>query len=220
MEQFYLTVRILVLIYVLYEVFRFLFGKHGESLWRFLTPKPQEKKEQKKAVPQPNSTPYSVVGKSQTTYLEAPPEEKPIEPVFSEDLEKIPAYEEEPDITSDDVDDNLDEEILSEEEHFTPFDIEPDSEFTSSGLTYDQIAQALEVVQGKTTSDSDKTAVARILYEIDGSDLFDFLTTQAENEAMIERLLKDNLDDTGEILPENEKKKRKEMTDFDIEKYV
>ena len=218
MEQFYLAVRILVLIYVLHEVFRLLFGKQAESFWRFLTPKPQEEPE--KVVSQPNPIPYSVVGKSQTTYLEAPPEEKPIEPVFSEDLERIPAYEEEPDISSDDVDDNLNEEMLAEEDYFTPFDIEPDSEFTSSGLTYDQIVQALEVVQGKATSDSSKTAAARILYEINGSDLFDFLTTQAENEAMIERLLKENLDDTGEILPESEKKKRKEMTDFDIEKYV
>jgi len=222
MEQFYLTVRILVLIYVLYEIFRLLFGKQVENGWRFLTPKLREKKELPKIEPQPkpNREDYSLVGKSQTVYLEAPPEQKPIEPVFSQDLPQVPAYEVEPDITSDDVEDNLDEVILTEEERFTPFDIDPDCEISSSGMTYDQIAQAIEVIQGKNRNDADKSVVARTLYEIEGSDLFNLLTAQAENEAIIEQLLKENLDESGEILPESEKKKRKEIAEFDMEKYV
>ena len=222
MEQFYLTIKILVTIYVLNQVFRLLFGKQSESFWRFLTPKPREKKGSEKVVSQEDSKPqdYSLVGKSLTTYLEAPPEEKPIEPVMSEDLPQVPAYEEEPDISSDDVEVDISEGILTDEDRFTPLDIDPNSEISSSGMTYEQIAQAIEVIQGKNRNDMDKSTVARNLYEIEGSDLFNRLTAQAENEAIIERLLKENLDESREILSESEKKKRKEITEFDMEKYV
>jgi hypothetical protein len=160
------------------------------------------------------------VGKSQTVYLEKPSEEKPIEPFRSEDLPKTPAYEEEPEISSEDVENNLGESELTDEDRFTPFNVEPDSEFSSTGMTFEQIARALEVVQGKNADDKDQSAVARSLYEIEGSQLFDFLAMQAENEATIERLLKENLDDAGEILPKIERKKRREIAEFDMEKYV
>jgi|GEM_PF-6370107 len=221
MEQiFYWIVKTLSAGYILYKIFRFLFGEKVKNRWRFLTPKAQEKKEQEKPKSTPKQTTYSIVGKSHTVYLEEPPKEKPLEPVFSEDLQQVSAYEEEADISSDDVENDLTEGILSEEERFTLLDIEPDSEAISTGMTYEQISQALEVIQGKNTGDSDKSAVARILYEVQGSELFDFLTAQAENEAIIERLLKENLDETGEILPKSRKKNGKEIEKFDLEKYV
>jgi len=217
---FYLIVKGLSVVYWLYKAFRFLFGEQGKSFWYFLTPKTGEKKEPVISQTEPEDTSLSVVGKSQTVYLEEPPPPKKVEPVFSEDLERCPSYEEEPDVTADDVNYKPNEEILTDEERFTPLDVEPDNESVSTGMTYEQISQVLDVVQGKKTSDADQLTAARTLYEVQGGDLFNFLATQAENEAVIERLLKENLDDAGEILPENRRKRRKEKEEFDMEKYV
>lgn len=131
-------------------------------------------------------------------------------------------YEEDPDVTADDVDYRRNEGILTDEERFTPLDIELDSDNypVSTGMTYEQISEALDLVQGKKTSDAVRGATARILYEIRGSDVFDFLASQAENEMMIERLLKENLDDTGEILSETGRRQQRKIEEFDIKKYV
>jgi hypothetical protein len=169
---------------------------------------------------QSEPVPYNIIGKSQTVYLEEPPAPKIVEPVFSEDLQRVPAYEEEPDITADDVDDNLGEEILTDEERFTPLDTDVDSEVVSTGMTYEQISEALEVVQGKKTDDADKLAAARTLYEVQGSDLFNFLTVQAENEAIIEKLLKENLDNAADPADGNIKKQQRKIEEFDMGKYV
>ena len=216
---FSLTVKGLALIYILYKVFRFLFGKQGKNRWHFLTPKIREK-EGIAAQVRPEQNTRTIIGKSQTVYIEKPPQEKRLEPVFSEDLQKLPAYEEEPDISPDDVEDYLDEGILTEEERFIPLNMEPDGEALSTGMTYEQISGVLDVVQGKKTKDKEKLTAARILYEVQGGELFDFLAAQAENEAIIERLLKENLDDAEDIFAENRKKRRRETVEFDMEKYV
>jgi len=133
-------------------------------------------------------------------YLEKPVKEpvKSVEPAFSEDLEKIPAYEEEPDITGSDVDYNTEEGILSEEDRFLPFDEAPDDGGISTGMTYVQLSSAMDVVQGKITDDTELRTVARTLVEIQGSDVFNFLTEQAENEQIVEKLMKDYLDSDNE----------------------
>jgi hypothetical protein len=210
----YLVVKGASAAYILYNMYRFLSGQSGKSLWCFLTPKIKTRE-----IPV-MSPAYSVIGKSQTVYLEKPTERESVVPVFSEDLQKIPAYEEDADITENDVDNNPDEEILSREERFLPLNTELDGEAVSSGMTYEQISQALDVVRGKQPDDSGRLAVARILYEIQGSDVFDFLATQAENEAMIEKLIKENIDNGGILPPENARKLRREMEKFDMKKYV
>jgi hypothetical protein len=216
----YLIVKDLSVIYLLHRFFLFFFGKQGKSLWRFLTPENPVK--EKEPVSMPETVPYNMVGKSQTVYLEEPTKEeaKAIDPAFSENLQKIPAYEEEADITDNDVDDSPDEEVLSREERFLPLDTEPDEEAVSTGMTYEQLSQALDVVQGKQPDDSGRLAVARILYEIQGSDVFDFLAAQAENEAMIEKLIKENIDSIGIPLPESTGKQRREIEEFDMDRYV
>ena len=217
---FYLIVQVMAFIYIMYKIFRFLFGKQGQSLWHFLTPKVQEKKETAvlQTIPQPLA--YSIIGKSQTVYLEEPPKVEPPEPVFSEDLEPEPAYEEEQDITPADVDDSLQREVLSPKDRFLPLDTVEDDESVSTGMTYEQISLTIEAVQGKKMNDTDRLAAARNLYDVQGSDLFDFLAMQAENEAAIERLLKENLDNAGEVSTEIRVAKRKKTEDFDMDKYV
>jgi hypothetical protein len=206
--------------YLLYRVFRFLSGKRAQEFWRFLTPENPVREKAPAFVPE--TVLSNIVGKSQTVYPEEIPKEKAVEPVFSEELEKIPAYGEEADITNDDVDDNLNEDRLSEDECFLPLDADADNgDFpSSSGMTYEQISQALDVVQGKSTDNAGRQAAARILYEVEGSDLFNFLTAQAENEALVEKLIRENIDNSGVTISENTGKQRRDRTEFDMDKYV
>jgi hypothetical protein len=221
MEQFiYSIIKGVSAVYLLHRVFRFLFGKHAERFWRFLRPETPVK--EKTPVPVPETAPHNIVGKSRTVYLqEAPPEgTKAVEPAFRENLQREKAYEDEPDITADDVEENLGEEIPQEDERFIPLDTEPDGEAVSTGMTFEQISEALDVVQGRQKDEAGKTATARILYEIEGSELFDFLAAQAENEAIIEKLLKENLDNNSVSPPENIRKRKRDTEEFDMTKYV
>jgi hypothetical protein len=218
----YLIIKSLSAACLLHRVFRLLFREQARDFWRFLTPEIPVKG--KAPVPVPETAPYNMVGKSQTVYLEESPKEKTktVEPAFSEDLQQASAYEEESDITGDDVNDNLNEDRLPEEDRFLPLDADPyDGDFPSStGMTYEQISQALDVVQGKSTDDAGRQAAARILHEVQGSDLFNFLTAQAENDALVEKLIKENLDDRREPVLENIRKKSRETEEFDMDKYV
>jgi len=213
----YWMVKVMAAVYLLYRTVRFLYWTRKQHYWRFLNPK------EKAFIPPPKqeTTANSLVGKSQTIYLKEAPQEKSemIKPVFSEDLERNAAYEEEPDITAEDVEDSLDRQDLSEEDRFTPLETVGDNGGISTGMTFEQLADTLDVVQGKKTGTDGLQAAARILYEIRGSNLFDFLAAQAENEQVIERLLRENLDDAGNPLPETGRKRRK-MEAFDMNKYV
>jgi hypothetical protein len=217
----YLIVKGLSAAYLLHRVFRFLSGKRVQEFWRFLTPKTPVKG--KAPVSVPETIPHTVVGKSQTVYLEEHPKEKTkaIEPAFSEDLQRISAYEEEPDIGNDDVDNSLNKDGFTEEDRFLSLDVDADDgDFPSStGMTYEQISQALDVMQGRQTDEAGRQVAARILYEVEGSDLFNFLTAQAENEALVEKLIKENIDNNIP-LSENTKKKQRDRKEFDMDKYV
>jgi hypothetical protein len=197
----YLIVKSLSIVYLLSKVYRFLSGKRIREFWHFLTPDTPAK---------PGTVSHSIVGKSQTVYLEETQVKVP-ELLFSENLKKEEPQDEE---------DNLLEMLLSEEERFISLDVDSDNEIVSTGMTCEQISEALDVVQGRQTDDAGRQAAARILYEVEGSDLFNFLTAQAENEAIVERLIKENLDNRGETIPENIRKKRRETEEFDMDKYM
>ena len=221
MEHYiYLIIKGVGACYLLIDIACLLFGKGKEKRWRFLTPKTAVRVKTVISETVPKTEVYSIVGKSQTVYLEEIPKEKPIKPDFSEDLEKTSSYEEEPDITDEDVDYNPEEEILSEGDRFLPFDVNPDDGEMATGMTYEQLSTALDVVQGKKTDSQDVKNAAHIMFELNGSDVFNFLTAQAENEQIIEKLLKDYLDADGDSLPESVRKKRQEVADFDMDKYV
>jgi hypothetical protein len=75
-------------------------------------------------------------------------------------------------------------------------------------------------VQGKSTDDAGRQAAAHILYEVEGSDLFNFLTAQAENEALVKKLIRENIDNNGVPLSESTRKQRRDRKEFDMDKYV
>ena len=217
----YWMVKVIATVYLLYRTARFLFGQRKTRLWLFLTPQIKEKEKTDVSPAKPEAAVYAVVGKSQTTYLTETPQAKTgtVEPAFSEDLQQLPAYEEEPDITATDVDDSLDGEEIAEEDRFLPLDTVADDGEFSTGMTFEQLSDTLDVVRGKQTGAAGLQAAARILYENRGSTLFDFLAAQAENEQVIEALLREHLDDSGNPLPESGRKRRR-MEAFDMNNYV
>jgi len=225
MEHFlYLIVRLLIAGYLLYSLFVFLFGRNRENLWHFLTPRNTVKNNLPVVELESEAVKHSIVGKSQTVYYEKPPERKPVAPFLSEDLKKEIPYDEEPDATDEDVENRSFQEsfedILTEDDRFIQFDADPDDGGNSSGMTYEQLNVAVNVVLGKKKGDEDCQTAARVLYEVSGSDVFNFLTAQAENEALIERLLKENIDDDGLPVPKRVGKKNQKTETFEIEKYV
>jgi hypothetical protein len=220
----YLTVKGVATVYLLYKIYRFLLGEQAMKLWQSILPERKAMKIPATPQTQPEPIAYSVVGKSQTVYLEefSKEEAKAVEPAFSEDLLQVSTYEEEPDITNDDVANNLNEDRFSEEDRFLPLDADADDEDfpSSTGMTYQQISEALDMMQGKPTDKSGQQATARILHEIEGSDLFNFLTAQAENEAVVERLIRENIDSGNTPLSGNTKRQHRSKKEFDMDKYV
>jgi len=222
MEHFiYLAIKGLSAVYILRSTAKFLFGEKVEKLWRFLYLRTVETESYMPKEKIENGE-YSVIGKSSTEYLEKQTETKSQTPApfLSEDLETVSSVEEEPDITDSDVEANLEEDIPEMTDRFIPLDVEPDDGSFSTGMTYDQIFSTLDVVQGRKTGKEDCEAAARILYEVHGSDVFNFLATQAENEVLIERLLRENIDDEPERTPRSAGKKHQDIEEFTIDKYV
>jgi hypothetical protein len=217
----YLIVKGVSAVYLLHKVFRFLSGRPVRDFWRFLMRGNPVK--EKMPAPAQELLPYNnVVGKSQTVYLEESQREKgqTLEPVFSEEMERQPSYEEEPDVADTDVEYRQDEEIPSEADRFISLDTALDDGGSSTGMTYEQISEALDVVQGKRTDAAGRLAAAQTLYEVRGSDLFDFLAAQAQNEALVEKLIKENMDSDGGRIPQNRWKRKRETAEFDMDRYV
>lgn len=233
-QKVYAAIKVLSLLYIIYRIGRFLLKPETRKIWRFLTPKNAVKEKMNIPIAAKEPVPYSIVGQSQTVYLKevSKPEEsvepeKPVEPLFSVDLEREEPVMEEPDITADDVEDNLNvnnEPVLSEEERFMPLEENPDvdnRDFSSSGMTFEDIAKTLDVIQGKKTADDACLDAARVLYEVKQTDLYAFLAGQAENEEVIEKLVNENLDSDGSPLPQAVRKRKKSgIEGFDIKRYV
>jgi hypothetical protein len=227
MEQFfYLIVKIFAVYLLLKTLFIYLFGKNGKKRWIFLNPKKPNSNNTKPLLDEPEyQTTHSIVGKSRTRYLKEPPLEKHLVPFLSEDLEiLLNKKNEEPDIKDEDVEyipkDETQQDIIEEMERFSSDNESPDTEGHSTGLTYEEIACAYDVVTGKETDDSRHQKAARLLYEIHGSDVFDFLSAQAENEMMIEKLIKAHVDGDGVITKDKSNRQKKSVENFDMSKYV
>ena len=158
-----------------------------------------------------------VVGKSTVVFL-APLMPETIEPIMSEKLEvemKSEA-ETEPDIQPEDIEVNLNAPFVLDDDELDQYrsdDMDLSDEL-SQGLTYQQISHAIDVVQGKKTDENDKIIAGETL-SIMPEDFLNTVCAQADNEAMVKRLIACYVDSVGKIKPQPV-----EITDFDINKYV
>ena len=165
-----------------------------------------------KIIKKPLKQAINVVGKSTTAFL-APLIPEVIKPIMSEELEvemKSEA-ETEPDINSDEVETNLNAPFMPDDE----FEQYPaDDTYLSQGLSFEQISHAVDVVQGKKSGE-DEAIIAGETLTLMPDDFLNTICAQAENEAMVKRLIACYVDSMGKV-----KTKPVGIRDFDINKYI
>lgn len=211
-QFFKITVRAIVAIYVLCKLWQCMISNRGRSFREWLFPKPECQSQQSISPiiiesPKPIETTVqqpvtivanseTIVGQSQTVYLEKPVPADPIPvpvpptPIRSEPLELEQRREPEPDPTADEVEDTLTQskeepspsEVLSPDEMSIPvsvWDDGSDNEF-SRGMTYNDLSNVADVVMGLSMDEENRQQAAEHLSQIRYSELFDFFIKQPQ----------------------------------------
>jgi hypothetical protein len=156
-----------------------------------------------------------VVGKSMTAFL-APLILEKKEPLMSEDFEMKPEVETEPDISPDDVDVSMTKPYIPDDDELEQFrnDDMDVSEVFSQGLTYQQICQAIDVVEGKKSGENEEL-IAGETFCLMPSDFLDMICMQPDYENMVKKMISCYVDAVGSNKPQSAL-----VTDFDIKNYV
>lgn len=224
----YFTVKLAACGYMLYRVWIILFNRQLFGLWSQIRIKP------KKENPDPIVTVAAaqeiidVIGKTTVVYLEDPELATKV-PVHSQKLELSDFIGEEPDVPDDDVESELSpapktpEDLLEELERFEVMDdlapgLDPDF---STGLTYDEMANAVSVLTVVTDEETQVIEAAKTIHRIKETDLFEFIINQVSNLDNVERLMNDCLDDNGTpLLIRKSKWNVNDIDSFDLSDYV
>jgi hypothetical protein len=222
------TVKLLACGYILYRCWIIIFKENLFGIWDKIPVRPA------KDVPEPviaqitEKEVSEVVGKTTFVYLEDPELAAKV-PAHSEKLEPSGFIGEEPDISNEDVESELSappvtpEEIQEEQERFNVMDDPapvPDPDF-STGLTYEEMANAVGVLTDATTDEQKIIDAAKTIHNIKDTDLYEFITHQVSNLDNVEKLMNDCLDDNGTPLTVRKSKRNpEEMRSFDLGKYV
>ena len=158
---------------------------------------------------------YDVVGKSTTTFL-APIKFEKNEPLMSETLEREPAAGVEPDISPDEVQITMSKPYIPDDDELEQYandDVDTTGDF-SQGLTYQQISHAIDVVEGKKSTENDELIAGETL-SVMPSDFLNMICRQADHENNVKKLLANYVDSVGKIKPQPAPVKN-----FDIKRYV
>jgi hypothetical protein len=169
-----------------------------------------------------------VVGKTTAVYLEDPELAANV-PAYTEKLEPSDFIGEEPDLPDEEVESALSprpetpEEIQAARERFEETDdlapaLDPDF---SSGLTYEEMSNAVGVLTVATDNEKQIIEAARTIHRLRDTDLFEFITHQVSNLENVERLMNDCLDDDGTPLTvRKSKRKTDKLSSFDLSNFV
>lgn len=219
------TVKLLVCGYILYRVWNIIFKGQLFGLWDKIPVR------RPKAAPEPVISVVTekdlsdVVGKTTIVYLEDPELATKV-PAHSEKLEPSDYMGEEPDISDDEVESELSapavtpEELQDEQERFEMADdLAPglDSDF-STGLTYEEMANAVGVLTDATTDEQKIINAAKTIHNIKDTDLYEFITHQVSNQDNVDSLLRDCLDEVGNPLPR--RRSKRSVEEFDMNRFV
>lgn len=210
--RFYFVIRLLVATYVLYKLWRMLFGAEVHTIWkRLFTTKVKPVSTVTSEQQQTQTLEGDVLGKTHIVYLEDPEVAATI-PVHSEKLPPPDFIGKEEDIPSDDVEAVLApgeaRKILEDDERYERLDDDSglDPEF-STALTYDQMANAVNVLTNTTDDEAKVMDAAHTLYTVRNTDLFQFFTAQVSNTERVEHLLEECLDVDGKPLAQRRSRK-------------
>lgn len=217
-EWFYCAVKAACFAYLAWCLWNALFHRQLFGIWARLF-ELQQRQNDRDSISSKETSEVSVLGRTNFIYLEAPAQATVV-PERSEELPRNDLTNEEPDVDANDVESSLahdaeamppSEEELYDDEHET---VPLDAEF-SRGMTFNEIANAVEVLS-TTTEDRAKTlAAAQTIFNLKNTELFEFFTTQVSNTAAVDRLLAECLDNTGQPLSV-----LRSVSDFQWERYV
>lgn len=219
-DLFYMLVKANVAVYVLFRLWKALFGGWLAGVFDRMFSLP-DKKIEPEAVPEASDA--DVIGETHIAYLE-----DSAKPAEAENKENPFGFPEAEEINPDDIeiDLRLDEPTEEIEEGFIPClredvddtDMEQES---STGLTYTQIANAVDVLTSVTDDDTKVMEAAQAVYNVQHTDLFKFFATQVSNEETIEKLFAECLDGNGNPLPQRKTQAvQAELDAFSWEKFV
>ncbi|MDL2230201.1 DUF4122 domain-containing protein [Alistipes sp. OttesenSCG-928-L06] len=208
-----MAVRLAAAGYLLYRLWIVLFRGRVAEFWKRIPVR--EKKKPSKASEPIRHIPGPVVGATNVIILDDPKAGPPV--VATTELEPTGFIGSDEPIDPDDIEVNQ-VELPTDEELYADNPADPD---LSSGLTFDQIGEAVNVLTETVTDEDARTRAAGTLYKLQNTDIFDFITSEVSDAVTIEALIKDCLDDAGEPLPGKVGRiEDVRLKGFDIDKYV
>jgi hypothetical protein len=148
---------------------------------------------------------YDVVGKSTTVFY------APLAPEPEGDSTMLT----EPDTMSDEVEVNQNSPYIPDDDELEQYrgDADVTSEI-SQGLTFQEISQAIDVVEGRKSGEKEELLAAETL-SIMPNEFLDMICMQANNESVVKKLIDSYVYSIGKVKPVPVA-----ITEFDINKYV
>lgn len=222
MEHYmYLTVKAVAAGYILYRVWIILFHGRLFGLWDRIPVRRRVVKTVKETPIPENKTVSRLVGKTQGSYLlDTPPVVDPV-PVLPP--------EPEPDVVGgdEDADDfEVGQTTVAErppDNELYDYDdkLPPASMDYSTGLTYEQLSEAVAFMSAPTEDDEAMMRTAETMLSIRNTDVFEIIEREISSSDAIGRLFNECLDGNGERLPKRKSKMMGgEVASFDFDKYI
>jgi hypothetical protein len=149
---------------------------------------------------------YDVVGKSTTVFYA---------PLNLPEPEKASTMLTEPDTMSDEVEANLNTAYIPDDDELEQYRSDADiTDEISQGLTFQEISQAIDVVEGRVSGEAEELLAAETLSNMP-DDFLNVICMQANQEAMVKKLISGYLDFNSKM-----KSVQLQVENFDINKYV
>jgi hypothetical protein len=212
-SYFYLAVRIAVAAYILYKVWNLLFRDRLFGLWDRIPIREKRPAPPKEAKPVGARSKGAVLGRTNIVLLDDPRRASP-EPVATTDLEPASYIGQDKPIPTEDINSPEPPEVPSDDELYEDAP-PPDENEMSSGVAFEDLSDAAEVLMNGITDETQRVKAAKTLYDIQNTEIMEMLVREVCSVDAIEGLFKECLD--GDGFPIN---KRNSLEGFDMEKYV
>lgn len=191
-NYFHIAVKLAAAGYILWKIWNAIFSRRLYGFWEWALGRARATE------PVVAQTVAEIIGRTNIVLLD-----DPREPVASIELEPL---EQATPVSPEDVETPY---IPSEEElNISP----PDENEMSSGVAFDDLSAAADVLTRGTTDDERRIKAAKTVYDIQNTEALDFLVREVSNAAAIGNLL-NCLDADGFPKP-------KPATDFEMGRYV
>jgi hypothetical protein len=212
MAIFHLAVKIAATGYLLYKLWIIVFRYKLFGLWERIPLRQPKQKEPTQKIPREPKT-AKVVGKTKTEYIDNP---------VIEAIPLVPVEPETDNVADEEFEVGPNPERPSDEELYGADNVYPPVTDYSTGLTFEQLAEAIEYVSDPVEEENEKMMrAAETLSKLRGSDLFELIEREVSNTEAIGRLMDDCLDSNGERLPIRKSKgSAARLSEFSIETYV